>query len=395
MAQATKNLPKKAPATPRVETPAPAAATPTLQQKFADARAAMRKALIERTGEIDLVLTALIAQEHPLLVGPPGTGKSLLLDSLLAWMGGASRFSILLTKFTMPEEVFGPLDVTALKASVYRRVTTGKLPESDAAFVDEVFKASSAILNTLLRILNERTYENGDGTFRRCPLKICVAASNEWPGGDDGGKELGALFDRFLFRKKVQPVRTKAGRQKLLWTRDHRPTFASTITPAEIDQAHAEAMALPWTDRAREAFEKIVDELAKEGIQPGDRRQFKSVGACQAYAYLAGATQVETDHLEILAHTLWDDPAEQPEKCAKVVARVANPTGMAINDCLMRAEGILSAATDNLSRAEAVKKLEAVVKELERLPADPRRAAAVNYVNGQMGSILKAVIGVE
>jgi MoxR domain in the MoxR-vWA-beta-propeller ternary systems len=174
----------------------------TVQRKFAVARKEMGDALIERRGEVDVVLTGLICQEHPLLVGPPGTGKSLLLDSLLAWTGTAKRFTCLFSKFSTPEEVFGPISVAGLKADQYRRVTTDKLPEAHFAFLDEIFKASSAILNTMLRILNERTYENGDGTMRLCPLRLCVAASNEFPT-DDGGKELGALFDRFLLRKKV------------------------------------------------------------------------------------------------------------------------------------------------------------------------------------------------
>src|SRR3954465_5285107 len=163
-----------------------------VQAKFATTRKELSAALIERDDEVDLVLTALVAQEHVLLVGPPGCAKSLLLDSLLGWAGG-KRFSVLLTKFSVPEEVFGPVSLAGLKEDRYRRITTGKLPEADFAFVDEVFKASSAILNTLLKLLNERVYDAGDGEARPVPLKLCVAASNEWPGTETA-KELAALF---------------------------------------------------------------------------------------------------------------------------------------------------------------------------------------------------------
>src|SRR3954454_16314864 len=106
-----------------------------VQSKFAACRRELSEALIERDGEIDLVLTALVAREHVLLVGPPGTAKSLLLDSLMGWMRG-KRFGVLLNRFTTPEEVLGPISVAGLKGDVYRRVTAGKLPEADLAFLD-------------------------------------------------------------------------------------------------------------------------------------------------------------------------------------------------------------------------------------------------------------------
>lgn len=251
-----------------------------------------------------------------------------------------------------PDELFGPISVAGLKEDKYRRVTTGKMPEAHLVFLDEVFKASSAILNTLLRILNERLFENGDGTLVKVPLLLCVSASNEWPNAQEGGKELHAVFDRYLFRRTVRPILTAAGRQRLLWTRDHSPRLSTTISPEKIAQARADALALPWADEAREALELILRELAKEGIQPGDRRQFKSVGAAQAFAYLSGSDRVEPEHLEILASTLWDDPQEQPEKVAGIVARIANPTGMKVNSLLLEVEQIL-AGTDVKQLAQA------------------------------------------
>src|SRR3954470_5024294 len=220
-----------------------------LQAKFASARREMGEALIEREQEIDPVLTGLVARENVLLVGPPGCAKSLLLDSLMSWMKGR-KFSILLNRFSCPEEVLGTISVAGLKSDVYRRVTTGKLPEADLAFLDEVFKASSAILNVMLKILNERTYEVGDGTVIKVPLKLAVAASNEWPSPETG-KELAALLDRFLLRKLVRPILTASGRQRLLWGGDHSPKLSTSITPAEVDDAHARAMALHWTDEAK------------------------------------------------------------------------------------------------------------------------------------------------
>jgi uncharacterized protein with von Willebrand factor type A (vWA) domain len=146
-------------------------------EKFATVRRELSAALIERDEEVDLALTALVAGEHVLLVGPPGSAKSLLLDSVLAATGGR-KFSILLTKFSVPEEVCGAVSLTALKEDRYVRVTAGKLPEADFAFLDEVFKASSAILNTLLKILNERVYRGLHAATRLDDAAAAIAAAH-------------------------------------------------------------------------------------------------------------------------------------------------------------------------------------------------------------------------
>ncbi len=371
----------------------------SLQEKFAQGRDALKASLVERDDEVDLVLTALVAQEHCLLVGPPGTAKSKTLDGLMSWMQG-DRFSILLTKFTTPEEVFGPISVQGLKADQYRRITAGRLPEAHLGYVDEVFKASSAILNTLLRVLNERTYDNGDGVARPVPLKLCVAASNEWPDDSNGGKELGALFDRFLFRKKVRPVSKNAGRRALLKRAVARdlgaPSFPSPITPQDVDQAHQEAMALPLSNGCRKDFWRLLEELDKEGISPSDRRLVKAVGAVRAAAWLDGAAEVQTQHLEVLSHVLWDDPAEQPEKCAKVVGRIANPTGFRVNELLIEAEVVFSMAKDKVQATQAVPKLQEIGSTLEALgTSDPRVAKASQHVRSLVKSVYNTVIGMK
>ena len=365
---------------------------PALHAKFAAARKALSSALIERDDEIDLALTALLAGEHLLLVGPPGCAKSLLLDSLLSWTGG-TKFSILLTKFTTPEECLGPISLSALKADKYVRVTAGKLPEAEFAFLDEIFKASSAILNVMLRLLNERTFDAGDGGVKPVPLRLCVAASNEWPAPETG-KELAALFDRFVLRAAVSPIRSRAGRERLLWTADHTPKLAEKITPVEIDEARTLAAALPWSNEAKEALEAILTELAKEGIRPGDRRQFKTVGVVRSFAFLNGAARVEPEHLEVAQHCLWDSPEEQPQKVAQIIARIANPTGMRVTQLLLEVEEVL-AATDPRNLADAAKaaaKLGEIDRQLSGLSGNGRVEKARTYLKEQLKKLKLASI---
>lgn len=362
-----------------------------IREKFATTRRELSAALIERDDEINLCLTAIIAQGHVLLVGQPGTAKSLLCDSLVQWIGG-KQFSILLTKFSTPEEVFGPISLAGLKADEYRRITTGYIPEAEVAFVDEVWKASSAILNTLLKILNERTFVNGAQSLQ-CPLRLCVSASNEWPS-NEGGKELSAMFDRFLFRKHVKPITTETGRERLLWGGNHSPQLTTTATVAELDKAASEAAALPWTDDAKDALRSIIHEARREGIAPGDRRQFKAIGAARAYAWLSGSDEVLPDHLEVLAHVLWDDPQEQPMKLADIIGRIANPIGMKVNALLAEADEVIAntALTDMGQCIGASKKLCEVLKQLKALNGDPRATKARDYVSGEIKRIKLACV---
>ena len=363
-----------------------------VREKFATARKELSSALIEREDEVDLALTALVANEHVLLVGPPGCGKSLLLDALLAWTGG-SKFSVLLTKFTTVEELMGPVSLAGLKEDRYVRVTKGKLPEADYAFVDEVFKGSSAILNCLLKILNERVYDAGDGAAKAVPLKLCLGASNEWPSPDTG-KELTALFDRFTLRKAVSPIRSRTGRERLLWTPDHTPRLSGTVTPAEVEQARRTAAALPWSGEAKQALEAVLAELAREGVRPGDRRQFKTVGVVRAFAFLDGADAVRPEHLEVAQHCLWDAPDDQPQKVAQVIAKIANPTGMRVTQLLMEVESVL-AATDVRNLAEAAKaaaKLGEIDKQLAGLTGNGRLEKARLYLKDQLKRLKLASI---
>src|SRR6476620_7309453 len=166
---------------------------------------ALRNSLVSRFPEretvIDGTLCAVLASEHVLLLGPPGTAKSALARAIAQAFSG-EYFERLLTKFSTPEELFGPISLKALERDEFSRVISGKLPEAEFAFVDEIFKANSAILNSLLTLVNERVFHD-DGVPVRVPLVTMFGASNELPEG----KELEALFDRFILRFEVNYLR--------------------------------------------------------------------------------------------------------------------------------------------------------------------------------------------
>lgn len=353
------------------------------QSKFAEARTAMNRALIERHDEIDMVLTALLARENPLMVGLPGTAKSFLIECLMKWISGkTTKFSILLNKHSLPDEVFGPLDIVKLKEGKYVRVMRGKLPEADFAFLDEIFKASTAILNTMLKILNERLYDKGEGEVK-CPLRVALAASNEWPDAN----ELGALFDRFVLRKTVKRV-SKIGRRRLIREDSHEPVFTSRITLEELDKAHEEAMNLKLKEETYEALERILDELNREGIMPGDRRIKKAVRVAKAFAYLRGASEVSPVHLEVLKFVLWDDATEQEAKAHKIVCSIANPEGYRITELLIQAASVIES---NLPE-QAVTKLQDIHDQLEKLGPHERKEAAMKYVAKEIARSYNKVI---
>ena len=350
----------------------------TVKEKFDLTRRELNASLIERTEEIDLLLTSLIAGEHLLLVGPPGCGKSLLIDSLMRWTHG-SRFSCLLNRFSMPEELLGMYSLSELKVDKFVRITTNKLPESQDVFLDEIFRASPAILNVLLKLLNEKTFDKGDGIARRVPLEICLGAANDWPSGDEA-KSLGALVDRFMLRKSVLPISSAAGRQKLLWN-NQPPEFSTSLSGHELIAARLDAQGISWSKEAKVALESILDELARQGVKPSDRRQYKSVSIVQAYAWLQGFEEVQPEHLEVLTHVLWGEH-EEFVKVRSVILQIAAPVGMRVSGLISESEQVLSSVDpkDLGQAATAASKLAEIQKSLKAMKEHPKALAAIAYL---------------
>ena len=173
----------------------------TSQEKLKNIREELKQMFLERADLIDGALAALLSSHHLLIIGPPGTAKSMLADELCRRIEGANYFQWLLTRFTTPEEIFGAVSLKALEQDDYRRVTDRKLPEAHIAFLDEIFKANSSILNSILTLINERLFHNGK-EIGSVPLLTLFGASNELPEEE----ELTALYDRFLLRFVVNYI---------------------------------------------------------------------------------------------------------------------------------------------------------------------------------------------
>lgn len=354
----------------------PMANVPPALRRLQAIEAEIAALLLGRDDAVRAALLAVLARQHLVLLGPPGTAKSLLIELLSERIaaptgGGLRRFVWLMSKFTTPEEIFGPVSVQGLKQDVYRRLTTGKLPEAELVFLDEIFKSNSAILNALLTIMNERAFDNGPARVP-VPLIALVGASNELPQGEDTA----ALWDRFLLRGMVDYVGDgDFGRLLRLAARSAPPT---TLAQADLLALQGAAAALPVPDGILDALLQLRKDLAARGIVPSDRRWRQILDLLRAQALLEGRATVDEDDLIVLKDALWQTP-EQRQEIARLAARLANPLNARAVELGDQAVSVHTAAMDkqgdgNLddeakmgAAIEALGKLKRVGAELRRL----------------------------
>lgn len=280
--------------------------------------------MIERSDAIRAILIALITRQHGVFLGPPGTGKSWLVTKVarrIAAIGqngnGLKTFVRLITKTTQPEELFGPVSIAALKNDQFKRVVTNMLPEAELAFLDEVFKGSSAILNTLLTIMNEREFDNGTDRIP-VPLISLFAASNEMPQGED----LNAMWDRLVLRVMVDYT-TESGFASLI-RKASAPVINTTLTKLELLAIQDSVRRVSIPSGTYGAIETLRKDLQRKGIIVSDRRWQWATTLLQGQAILEGRATVEEDDLMILKEALWSAP-EQRSEIGRMAARLANP----------------------------------------------------------------------
>ncbi len=262
----------------------------------------------EREEEIKGLLLGMIAGEHVLLFGPPGTAKSLLVRTIGQVFGGKSFFTYLLTRFSTPEEIFGPLSITALEDDRYERKIDGYLPQADLAFLDEIFKANSSILNSLLMILNEREYRNGVHRIT-VPLRSLVGASNELPEAKQG---LEALYDRFLLRYSMNYLVLQDNFRAVVFK--HNPkseSLSEHITPDELLACLEKSDTVTLDLDVESTILIIRKELAANDIFISDRRWKKIVAVLRIAAAAEGKSMVDAAHVLLVKHMLWTHPSQR------------------------------------------------------------------------------------
>jgi len=270
-----------------------------------------------REEEAKLLVLSLVAKQHVVLVGPPGTAKTYMVRKLCSVLN-VKHFHYLLTKFTLPQEIFGYPNIKELRENGKEIIVTdNKLPEAKIVFLDEIFNASSAILNTLLTVLNERIFDRGDKKIN-VPLWTCIGASNNIPESE----ELNALYDRFLFRHFIDYVNSDRW-EEMIDTYWNNSYFNNTnnIDFSVIEQAHKKSMAMN-IDSIKGRLITLFGELKKAKIEISDRRKLMCINAITADAVITGNEIPRDINMYVLKYIIPDN-REQVDDVMTIVSRVA------------------------------------------------------------------------
>ena len=308
----------------------------------------MNRGIYEKETEISLSLLAALAGESIILLGPPGVAKSMVARQLKTAFRDAQSFEYLMSRFSTPDEIFGPVSIQKLKTSdTYERAVEGYLPTADVVFLDEIWKAGPAIQNTLLTVINEKIFRNGNREMH-LPLKLLVAASNELPAKGEG---LEALWDRFVIRIESRPIKLEKNFRSMLLD-SHADFSGSTgasghadcadnadfsdlkITAEEYDEWAEKIGKIGVKEEVLDAISAIrkalravnVDEAAeRRNIYVSDRRWKNIVRLLRTSAFMQDREEVDICDLLPIYHCLWQEPEERDAIRAIVIRALFSP----------------------------------------------------------------------
>ncbi len=303
-------------------------------ERFKQLLGEMNRGIYEKETEISLSLLAALAGESIILLGPPGVAKSMVARQLKTAFRDAQSFEYLMSRFSTPDEIFGPVSIQKLKTSdTYERAMEGYLPTADVVFLDEIWKAGPAIQNTLLTVINEKIFRNGNREMH-LPLKLLVAASNELPAKGEG---LEALWDRFVIRIESRPIKLEKNFRAML-LESHADFSGSTgilghadfadnadfsdlkITAEEYAEWAEKICKIGVKEEVLDAISAIrkslravnVDEAAeRRNIYVSDRRWKNIVHLLRTSAFMQDREEVDICDLLPIYHCLWQEPEER------------------------------------------------------------------------------------
>lgn len=276
------------------------------------------KDLLEKEQIVALGLLCCVSGESLFLLGPPGTAKSMVARRLKEAFAGGTSFEYLMSRFSTPDEIFGPVSISKLKnEDRYERCVEGYLPSADIVFLDEIWKAGPSIQNTLLTAINERIFRNGQQVID-LPMKCLLAASNELPNEDEG---LEALWDRFMVRVVSNCITKESTFCKMLRSQvaDKVDVPANLLITDEIYAQWREQMRkvnipkhiLGAITYIRQQMNAQMSEDGENDLSPwayyiSDRRWKKAFGLLQASAFMNGRSEIDESDLVLLLHMLWN-----------------------------------------------------------------------------------------
>lgn len=342
---------------PKTTTVAKKHSVKAIVQKMRIIEAELNQVFFEREEVVRDSFLALVTKQNLFMYGPPGTGKSALTNAINSRIVNSAYFYWLLNRTSDVSEVVGPYSIAQMEHDKFIRITDGKLVEADIGFIDEVWKANEPVLNMMLPIMNERIFFN-DGKAHKIPLLTLFGASNEFP--EDS--VLAALYDRFMFREDVEPIKDASSRIKMYkvysMQRNKGVNFnAKTfLTLDELYFLQNTCGKVKVPDDILTQFEKMLLTITNEGIIVSDRRRNKCIDILQGSALYNCRNTVTEDDFVSLKNVLWNDLAEIPT-VDNIIMKMVNVYQSEINNVMKQFNEIketIAAETDDSKKTQLV-----------------------------------------
>ena len=290
-------------------------AQPEVKKRITQLLEQIGEGLHEREQILSISLLSTLSGQNTFLFGPPGTAKSLISRRLACAFESQKYYEHLMNRFTTPEEVFGPVSIQELKQDKYIRKTEGYLPDAEFAFLDEIWKSSPAILNTLLTLINEHVFKNGSEIIK-APIRSVIGASNEVPQENQG---LDALYDRFITRLMVPPIVLEDNFNLLL---NAKPSTSEPnvdkelkVSLSELNQWNEAIHNVELSNDTLLVIKYIRNEISEKneelGLYVSDRRWQKAANLLKASAFFNERNYTNLTDTILLKHCLWTSPANR------------------------------------------------------------------------------------